>query len=146
MLFISGDVQYALEKEPNFYIRGVTIMWSGPIEESEEKRDKRIAEMMKDKDISQKKETIEVILKFFHFWPALVVYKDNLTEDESKNWESYTEEQKGSLVKMIRKRKLEEIKKEIESEEIKKICEDSERKELYRKNFLELVELLILEI
>jgi len=35
---------------------------------------------------------------------------------------------------------------EIESDEIKEICKESERKELYRKDFLELVELLLLEI
>ena len=46
----------------------------------------------------------------------------------------------------MRKEKLEKIKVEIESAEVKKVCEDSERKELYRKRFLELVELLLLEM
>ncbi|HBK33407.1 TPA: hypothetical protein DEP34_00330 [Candidatus Uhrbacteria bacterium] len=146
MLFVSSEVKYALEKEPNFYILGVSVSRSGSIEESEEDRDKRLAEMMKAKDSSQKEETVQVILKFFHFWQTLTIYKDNLSEDESKNWESYTEEQRKSIVKKVRKEKLEKIKAEIESEEIKKICGDSERKELYRKDFLELIELLILEI
>ncbi len=146
MLFVSNEVKYALEKEPNFYILGASVSWSGSIEESEEDRDKRLAEMMKAKDSSQKEETVQVILKFFHFWQTLTIYKDNLSEDESKNWEGYTEEQRKSIVKKVRKEKLEKIKAEIESEEIKKICEDSERKELYRKYFLELIELLILEI
>ena len=122
------------------------MSWSGSVDESEEDRDKRLAEMMKAKDLSQKEETLQIILKFFHFWQTLTLYKDNLSEDESKNWESYTEEQRKLIVKKVRNEKLEKIKVEIESEEIKKICVDSERKELYRKDFLELIELLILEI
>lgn len=145
MLFTSSEVKYALEKEPNFYILGVSVSWSGSVDESEEERDKRITETMKAKDISQKEETINIILKFFHFWPVLAIYKDNLSEDESKNWESYTEEQKKLIVKKVRKSKLDKIKTEIESEIIQKDCEDSERKELYKKYFLELIELLILK-
>ncbi len=146
MLFVSSEVKYALEKDPNFYILGVSVSWSGSIEESDQERDKRLAEMMQAKDISQKEETIQIILKFFHFWQTLTIYKDNLSEDESKNWESYAEEQRKLIVTKVRKVKLEKIKQEIESEEIKKICENSERKELYRKDFLELIELLLLEI
>lgn len=146
MLFISSEVKYALEKEPNFYISGVSVSWSGSVEESDEERDKRLADMMKSKEISQKEETIQIILRFFHFWQILTIYKDNLSEAESKNWESYTEEQRKVIVKKVRKEKLEKIKTEIESEEIKKIGESSERKEFYRKDFLELIELLILEI
>ena len=146
MLFSSSEIKYAIEKEPNFYIRGVGIWWSGSVDESKKDRDKRLTEIMKAKDISQKEETIQIILKFFHFWQTLTFYKDNLSEDESKNWESCTEEERRLIVKKVRKEKLEKIKAEIEGEEIKKICESSERKELYRKNFLELIELLILEI
>lgn len=146
MLFVLGEVKSAIEKKPNFYISGVSVSWSGPIKESEEENDKRLAEMIKAKDISQKEETIQIIFKFFHFWPILTIYKDNLSEDEYENWDSYTEKQKDSIVRKIRKGKLEKIKVEIESEEIKKICDNSERKELYRKDFLELIELLILKV
>lgn len=146
MLFVSGEVKYALEKEPNFYISGVNVSGSFSIEESEEERYKRLAEMMETKNISQKEETIQIILGYFHFWQTLTIYKDDLSEDESKNWESYTEEQRKLIVTKVRKAKLLKIKVEIESEEIKKICKDSKRKELYRKDFLELVELLFLEI
>lgn len=146
MLFSLSEIKYAIEKEPNFYILGVSMSWFGSVEESEEDRDKRLAEMMKAKEISQKEETIQIILKYFHFWQTLTLYKDNLSEDESKKWESFTEAERKSIVKRVRKEKLEKIKAEIESAEIKKICDDSERKELYRKDFLELVELLLLEI
>lgn len=143
MLFFLGEVKDALEKEPNFYIFGGIVSWSGSIEENEEDRDKRLVEMMKAKDSSQKEETVQVIIKFFYFWQALTI---NLSEDESKNWAGYTEEQRKSIVKKVRKEKLEKIIKELESEEVKKVCEVSERKELYRKDFLELIALLLLEI
>jgi len=146
MLFFSSEIKYALEKEPNFYIFGVNVLWSGSVEESEEERDKRLTGIMRAKEISQKNETIQIILRYFHFWQALKIYKDNLSEDESKNWSSYTEEKRQIIVKRVRKEKLEKIKAEIESKEIKEICKDSERKELYRKEFLELVELLLSKI
>lgn len=146
MLFFSSEIKYAIEKEPNFYILGVSVSWSGFVEESIEDIDKRLSKMMGEKEILQKNETIQIILKFFHFWSTLTVYKDNLGEDESKNWGSYTEEQRQSIVKRVRKEKLEKIKRDIESNEIKEICKDSERKEFYRKDFLKLVELLLAEI
>ncbi|MDD4902763.1 MAG: hypothetical protein PHE24_06555 [Patescibacteria group bacterium] len=146
MLFSSSELKYALEKEPNFYILGVSVSWSGSVEESKEGRDKRLNEMMRAEEISQKKETIQIILKYFHFWRILTLYKDNLLEDESKRWESFTEAERKLIVKRVRKEKLEKVKVEIESAEIKKICDDSELKELYRKEFLELVGLLLLEI
>jgi hypothetical protein len=146
MLFSSGEVKYALEKEPNFYISGVSISWSGSVEESEEEQDRRIAEMMKVKETSQKEETIQIILKFFHFWETLTLYKDNLSEDESKKWESFAESERKSIVKRVRKEKLEKTREEIESAEVKEVCKDSEQKEFYRKNFLELIEILLTEI
>jgi hypothetical protein len=146
MLYFSVDIKDAIEKERNFYISGVSVTLSAFVEESEEEMDKRLAEMMKKREISQKEETIQIILKFFNSWPTLTIYKDDLSEDESKNWESYTEEERKSVVKKIRKEKLEKTKAEIESEEIKKICVGSDRKEFYREVFLELIDLLILEI
>lgn len=146
ILFPSSEIKYAIEKEPNFYILGVSVSWSRSVGESEEDLDKRVAEMMKAKEISQKEETIQIILKYFHFWQTLTLHKDNISEDESKKWESFTKAERKSIVKRVRKEKLEKVKAEIESVEIKKICDDSERKELYRKDFLELVELLLLEI
>lgn len=146
MLFFSSEIKYTLEKEPNFYILGVSVSWSGSVEESEEDRDKRLSEMMKAKEISQKNETIQIIFNFFRFWPVLTVSKDYLSEDECKNWDSYTEEQRRAIVKRVRKQKLEKIKADIESNEIKEICNGDERKELYRKDFFELIQLLLEEV
>lgn len=146
MLYVSNDVKYAIEKEPNFYILSLNTIGFGSINESEEERGTRISETIKIKDASQKEETIQIILEFFHFWSAFKISKDNLSEGEFKNWESYSEEQRKTIVTKVRKEKLEKIKLEIESEEIKNICEVSERKELRRKDFLELINLLLLEI
>lgn len=115
----------------------------GPVKEAE----KEIAELM----ISQQEETIQLILECFHRWKTLTIYKNNLSEEESKSWNNYSEEQKRSIVKRVRKEKLKKLKAEIESEEIKKICKTpdlkgSHRKESYRKNFLKLTELLLQQI
>ena len=115
MLFPSSEIKYALEKEPNFYIFSVSMLEIGPVEENEEDRNKRLAEMMKAKEISQKEETVQTILKFFHFWQKLTLYNDDLSEDESKKWESFTEAERKSIVKRVRKEKLEKTKAEIES-------------------------------
>lgn len=146
MLFYSGNVKYALDMESNFYIVGTSILWSGSSEESDEERDRRIEEMMNAKNISQKEETIQIILKFFNFWQALTIYKDDLTKVQSNRWQTYSVKQRNLIVKNVRKSKLEKIKTELNSEEIIKFCLGAKQKELYRVHLLKLVELLILEI
>ena len=144
MLFFSAEVKYAIEKEPNFYILGTSVSWTGSAEESEVDRDKRLAKMMNAKAESQKEETIKIIFNFFsHYWDKLKITLDNNNKD---TWENADNKKRESMLKIARKEKLEKIKVEIESDEIKEICKESERKELYRKDFLELVELLLLEI
>ncbi len=142
MLFFSSEIKYVLEKEPNFYILGMSVSWSGTGEENEEDRNKRLAEMMSAKEISQKNETIQIILKFFHFWQVLTIYKDNLSQEESNKWDSFTEEGRLAIVRRVRKEKLQKLKIELESDEIKEVCKDSERKESYRNKLLELIQLL----
>lgn len=141
-LFFSGEVKYVFERKPNFYIFGPSVSWSGSIEETDEDRDRRLSEMMREKEASQKDDTIQIILKFFHFWHALTIYKDNLTEDESKNWTNLSEDQRLVIVKRIRKEKLEKIKAELESDEIIEICKDSETKQARRNSLIELIKLL----
>jgi hypothetical protein len=141
-LFFSGEVKYVFERKPNFYIFGPSVSWSGSIEETDEDRDRRLSEMMRDKDASQKNDTIQIILKFFHFWQALTIYKDNLTEDESKNWTNLSEDQRLVIVKRVRKEKLEKIKTELESDEVNEICKDSETKQARKNSLLELIKLL----
>jgi len=146
MLFFSTEVKYAIEKEPNFYILGTSVSCTGSVEESKEDMDKRLTKMMNARAESQKKETISIILNpnfFSRYWDKLKITLD----DTNKNkWEKANDAGKGSMLKTARKEKLEKIKTEAESEEVKKICRDNERKELYRKNILELVKLLLTEI
>lgn len=147
MLFFSSNIKYALEKEPNFYILGASVSWSGSgEEEDEETRSNRLAKMMEAKEISQKEETVQIILSrnyFARYWDKLKITIDDKNRLE---WEKADSQKKELMLKEARKDKLEKTKIEIESNEIKEICKDSERKELYRKDFLELIELLILEI
>ncbi len=146
MLFFSHEVKYSLEREPNFYILGPSVSWSSSINESKAETNKQIANIIKIKDISQREETIQIILKFFDSWHALSFYKDDLSKNELKNWKSYPESRRIAIVKKIRIKKLKKIAEEVESKEIKEICKTSEPKEMYRKDFLELIELLISEI
>ncbi len=146
MLFFSSGIKSALEKEPNFYISGLSVSWSGSVEESKEDQGKRLVEMMQVKEISQKEETIQIILNlnfFGRYWEKL---KITLDDSNKAVWEKADDKERELMLKKARKEKLEKIKAEIESAEIKKACEDSELKELYRKDFLELVRLLLLEI
>lgn len=141
---LSNEVKYAIEEDPNFYISEAIVSWSGSVEESKEERDTKLFEKMKAKDFSQKEETIQIIVNFFwQYWNELKIIVD---ENNRLEWESADKEKKELMLKVKRKENLEKIKAAIESEEIKRICESSERKESYRKDFLELIELLISEI
>lgn len=147
LLLSSTEIKYAIEKEPNFYILGSSVSWSGSVDEDKESRDKRITEIFEEKEISQKEETIQIINSYFYPWPArFPIHKDNLSKEEFEGWKSFTEEKRKLIIKKVRKEKLEKMKVEIESVEIKEICKDFERKEARRKKFLVLVELLLLEI
>jgi len=75
MLFFSSEIKYALEKEPNFYILGVNVSWSGSVEESKEDRNKKLSEMRKAKEISQKNETVQIISNSFIFGQHLQFIK-----------------------------------------------------------------------
>ncbi|MCK5589216.1 MAG: hypothetical protein KAI16_02815 [Candidatus Pacebacteria bacterium] len=142
MLFFSGEVKYALEKEPNFYISGTSISWSGSVDEDKGTRDKRLAEMMNAKAESQKEETIQIIFNYFG-WDKL---KITLDDDNREEWNNANDKKKKEMLKVAQRQKLEKMKTEIESTEIKEMCKNNEQKELYRKEFLELVELLLKEI
>lgn len=147
MLFFSSDIKYALEKKSNFYISDVSVSWSGSVKESKEDLEKGLNEKRQKKEILQREEIIEIINNYFYPWPIrFPIHKDNLSEDEFENWKSFTEAKRKLIIKRVRKEKLEKMKAKIESPEIKKACEDSERKEFYRKNFLELIKLLLLKV
>ncbi|MBP9802359.1 hypothetical protein KBC40_02105 [Patescibacteria group bacterium] len=147
MLYFSSDkIKYALLKKPNFHILGRGVQWSGPYGEDLDDRNRRVDQMMQEKNISEKQETIQIILEFFHFWSPLKWYADDLQDDELKNWSEYTDEKRKIIISGIQKNKLETIKIETDSDEIIEICKNSVEKERYRKDLLELIQSLILEI
>ncbi len=141
MLFFSSGIKQALEKEPNFSIFRVRVLDPHSVKESKEDVDKILSEKTRTLEISQRDETIQIILKFFYRWSPLTIDKDNLSEEESKNWDNYTEDKKRSIVKRVRKKKLKKLKTEIAE-----VCKNSKQKKSYRQNFLELINLLLLEI
>ncbi len=138
MLFHSTEIKNALEKEPNFFISSISFFQSSSEDE--------LAEMRKEKEISQQEETIQIILNYFYSWKTFKWYQEDLTEDQFENWKNFSEEERQSIIQRIRKENLEKMRNKIESTEIKEICEGFEQKDLHRRDFLELVELLILEI
>ena len=102
--------------------------------------------MRREKENSRKEETIQIIVNYSWFWSTLEIYSEDLPTEENQNLKSITKEEEKSIVKRVRKDKLEKIRSEIDSTEIKEVCKISVQKERYRKDFLELVELLLSEI
>jgi hypothetical protein len=137
MLFFSYSVKDALDKQPNFFIMGSSISWSG------EKSDDEISEMFKQNEISRKEETIDIILKYFGDWKHIKIFKEDLADDENKKWKEFPKEERNKIIKRVRINKLNKLKEELDSEEIKKYCEAVEIKDITRKEFLTLVSLLI---
>lgn len=147
MLFFSNDIKSALMKKPNFYIRGLMVTTTISEEESQEDTNKRLSELMKIKETSQKEETVQIILKFFSTnWKILQINKEDLNKEEYTSWANSTTEQRQSIIRRVRIKKLERLRTEINSEETKNISQNSERKELYRIDFLKLVDLLLAEV
>lgn len=145
-LLVSDDIKYILNKEPNFYILNSGVSWSSSVEESEEETDRRITEMMQAQESSQKEETIQLILDpnyFAKYWEKLKITLDDSNKSE---WESASIEKRNLMLGNARREKLEKIKTEVESDEVKEVCKDSGRKESYRKDLLELINLLLAKI
>ncbi len=139
-----GDV---LDKEPNFYLTGTIVSNIGFAGEVEEVKSEGINNDTQKQEISQKEETIQIILKYFSPWPATYsIHKNDLTVEEFRNFKSFTKEEKQLILKRVRKEKIEKLKKEIGSIKIDENCNDSERKKARKTELLKLVELLLLEI
>ncbi len=144
VLLFSAEVGDVLDKEPNFYLTGTIVSNIGFAGEAEEVKSERINNDTKKQEISQKEETIQIILKYFFPWPATYsIDKNDLTGEEFK---SFTKEKKQLILKRVRKEKIEELKKEIESIKIDENCKDSKRKKAHRTELLELVVLLLTKV
>ena len=109
-----------------------------PSEKSWEEID-RLLELKKEE---RKKETVDLILEYFRGWRPFKIYTSDLSEEQSKNWEKYSESQKNEICGKIRKMKLEKILKELNRSDIVDFCQKSEYYEIKRKRFIELITLL----
>ncbi len=147
VLFHSVKTEDVLDKEPNFYLTGTIVSNIGFAGEVEEVKSEGINNDTQKQEISQKEETIQIILKYFSPWPATYsIHKNDLTVEEFRNFKSFTKEEKQLILKRVRKEKIEKLKKEIGSIKIDENCNDSERKKARKTELLKLVELLLLEI
>jgi energy-coupling factor transporter transmembrane protein EcfT len=144
--YSNNSIKYALEKVLNFYILGASAEGTFSNGESKEDIDRIISNKLIQKESDQKKETIQIIIEYFHFWSILKYYKNDLSEDENQGWVNFTKEKRQSIIIRIREEKLKNLKKDLESEEIMFFCKDSSEKEDRRQNFLKLIKLLIEEI
>src|SRR3989344_5934461 len=140
MMLASGDVKYAMQKEPNFFLINTGLLWSG--ENSEED----VQKMFTQQDQSQKEETVKVIFEYFSHWPLLKIYEDDLTEEEFSGWDSFPKDKQKTIGDRIRKGKLQKTLDELNSKEVVDLCKVSEWREHQRKIFVELLQLLIVNI
>ena len=140
MMLASGDVKYAMQKEPNFFLINTGLLWSG------EKSEEDVQKMFTQQDQSQKEETVKVIFEYFSHWPLLKIYEDDLTEEEFSGWDSFPKDKQKTIGDRIRKGKLQKTLDELNSKEVVDLCKVSEWREHQRKIFVELLQLLIVNI
>jgi len=138
VLLFATEIKYAIKKEPSFSLINTGISYS------EKKSDQEIQQMFAEQSKSQKAETIDIIFDYFsNSWRYLKIYKDDISEEEFSNWNSYTEDQQKEIVKRVRKNKLQGAIDELNSQEIINSCKDPEILEYQRKDFIELMELVL---
>lgn len=137
-LFFYHDIKDAIQKEPNFHIANMSVSWSGEKPTNEE-----IGDAFLKKEVAQKNETAEIIFAFFGFWSKLQLFKDDLSEEENTNWKELLEEKRKQILGRVRQTKLQKMLDELNGPELEKMCKDSEILERRRKEFVELIQLLI---
>ena len=140
-LLFTSEIKDAIQKEPNFFLLNTSISWSG------DKTEEEIRTMASQQDQSQREETADIIIEYFKDnWRILKYFKEDLTEKELVEWESYTEDQRKTIIDRVRKTKLQKSIDELNSQGILDLCKESERREHKRKIFIELLQLLLKRI
>lgn len=138
VLLLSSDIKYAVQNKRKFSLINTSITWSG-----ERKSDEDMQRMFEQQNQSQTEETINIIFKYFGNWRLLEVNKNDISKEEFADWDNYSEEQRKIIINRVRVSKLESILSELNSTEIVTLCQESDYNEYQRKNFIELIELLI---
>lgn len=136
MMFVSGDLKYAVQNEPSFFLTNTSFSWSG------EKSSEEIQEMFTQQDRSQKEETVKVIFEYFGHWSLLKIYKEDLAEEEFSAWNSFPKDKQDAIGDSVRKTKLQTALDKLNSKEMVDLCKVSELHEHQRKIFIELLQLL----
>lgn len=137
MLFFSGDIKATVKRDLNFSISNTGLSWSG------EKSDEKVQQMFTQQDQFQKQETIGLIHEYFHRWPMLSLFKEDLTEEEFIKWQDYSNEGRQQITDRIRKIKLQKALDELNSQEVIDIGKESGRREYQRKILVDLMKLLL---
>ena len=138
MLLFSDEIKNAIQKRPNFSIIKVDVV-SSPGEKSWEE----ISHLIELKAEEKKKETIDLIFTYFKNWRPFKVYKSDLSEEQLKNWEGYSEHKQNEMLNQIRQIKLEKILSKLNSTDIINFCKKSEYRKVQREYFIELITLIL---
>ncbi|AJI75201.1 hypothetical protein BZ13_1871 [Francisella philomiragia subsp. philomiragia ATCC 25015] len=147
LLYFSGEnIKYAIDNGDNFFIMNSSgVTWYSSENETKKDREEKIQKLSSEQEATQKKETIEIILNYFgNDWRVIRCFKEDLSEEETKNWENLSEKEKRNIIKRVKINKLINLKNNINDNEIKEYCKESKLKEYKRKDLLELVELLLI--
>lgn len=132
LMFFSYNVKNAIERKQRLH-----IALSDFISEKQNEAE-RI-----EKEQSQKKETIDVIFTYFSdHWQPLRIW-DAITDEERTQWREYSKEQREQIFGHVRSKNLKKLLEELESPEIKEFCEGDEVYEGRRRQFVELITLLL---
>ena len=140
MLLSSYDIKYVIKSKPNFFLLNSSISWSG------EKSDEEVQQMFTQQDISQRVETVNLIIEYFGHWKVLKLYTDDLTEEQNKNWKNFEEVERKKILHTVRVKKLNLMLDELNSEEINDLCKESESYEGRRKVLIDLIKSLLRKI
>lgn len=148
MLHFLPDIKDALKENPNFSIIETYIVGELLPYKNEEDWIKASDQKQKKRETLQKRETAQIILRFFYRWIwGKSHHYNQISEEERENWRIYTKEKRQLRSYEIWKETLEKMKAETESDdEIKEMCRKNETQEWRRQNTVELLDLLIKEV
>ncbi len=140
-LYTCFDIEHAIQNKRNFYLMDEEISVSI------EKSDEEIRQMIDQKEQQKRDETINLIFDCFgQSWRLLIVSRDDVSKEEFKGWKGYSEEQKNTIIHRVREKKLQSALDELNSKKIRDLCRESEHCKHQRKEFIELIELLLTKI
>ena len=140
LVLLFGDIQNAIQRKQNFTLVGSSLTCSG------QKSEEEIQQMFREKDQSERDETIDVIFEYFRCAWEPLFYMDDLSSEEVDGWNGDSKTQKKRIADRVRNVKLQRVLGELDSPEIMNLCKNSERKDIQRRKIMELIQSLIARI